>query len=105
VKYVIVRTGIYDQGVAGMADSLEEARTITEDLAQQEKDLYHKFEIREKETNNNGTYWTPVNYYSRIVQVYRQHSYKDTTRTWSALGDSSNLGRIRQALARKGINK
>lgn len=44
--FVIVRTGVYDQGVVGVSTDLQEAKRIAEKYAAEERDTYHDFEIR-----------------------------------------------------------
>ncbi len=44
--FVVVRMGIYDQGVVGVHTDLDKAKRIAELAAAKERDAYHDFEIR-----------------------------------------------------------
>ena len=44
--YYVVRTGVYDQGVVGICDSLEKARNLLRSASENEPDDYHSFDIR-----------------------------------------------------------
>ena len=46
---VVVRVGVYDHGVVGIASSLDEAKAIAELAAAREPDIYHAFELRSKD--------------------------------------------------------
>lgn len=43
---VVVRTGVYDQGVVGIANNIEDASAIAEAAAKRENDNYHDFHVR-----------------------------------------------------------
>jgi len=44
--YYVVRTGVYDQGVVGICDSLQKARNLIKEAKEIEPDNYHNFDIR-----------------------------------------------------------
>lgn len=46
MRYVVVRTGVYDQGVIDTTILISLAKVRAEDAAEKEEDLYHDFEIR-----------------------------------------------------------
>lgn len=43
---VVVRVGVYDQGVCGVAETLQKAKEIADLAAAAERDTYHDFEVR-----------------------------------------------------------
>lgn len=47
--YVVVRSGVYDQGVVGVTSVLTIAKGIAEKAAADEVDTYHDFDIRTQE--------------------------------------------------------
>ena len=44
--FVVVRMGVYDQGVVAVTGGLNGAKSAAENAAKGEHDLYHDFEIR-----------------------------------------------------------
>ncbi len=46
--YVVVRVGVYDQGVIAVCSELQAAKEWAELAASGEEDSYHDFEIREQ---------------------------------------------------------
>ncbi len=46
VTLVVVRVGVYDQGIVGVAAAADEAKAIAERAAARERDVYHDFELR-----------------------------------------------------------
>ena len=44
--YVVVRCGVYDQGVINVTTLLSLAKGAAEEAAEKEEDFYHEFEIR-----------------------------------------------------------
>ena len=49
--YIVVRTGVYDQGVFAVYDSLEGALAGMDEAKKLENDNYHDFEIRKYKLN------------------------------------------------------
>jgi len=46
--FVVVRKGVYDQGVVAIEDNIGDAFDKAEHFAKKESDVYHSFEIRVK---------------------------------------------------------
>lgn len=46
MKYIVVRTGVYDQGIIGVFDTAELASGALKEAKNEENDDYHKFQIR-----------------------------------------------------------
>ena len=49
MQYVVVRRGVYDQGVVAIKTGMAEAKAAAEKAASEEHDLYHDFEVRQQE--------------------------------------------------------
>ncbi len=54
---VVVRCGVYDQGVVGLAKSVDEAKAIAERAAVDEEDSYHAFEVRQWSPDEERFSW------------------------------------------------
>ena len=52
--FVVVRTGIYDQVIVGVYDTIEKAKEGVRWCKVLEKDDYHDFEIREYNLNDSN---------------------------------------------------
>lgn len=52
--YLVVKTGVYDQGECGIFDTFNAAVYCALDSHADEKDNYHNFCIREMVLNKNG---------------------------------------------------
>lgn len=57
--YVVIRTGVYDQGVVEVSSDLDVAKRSAEKAASQESDLYHDFEIRMQD-GDDGEFDNPL---------------------------------------------
>ena len=49
--YVVQRSGVYDQGIAGIYDSAEMAKLAMKRAKLRERDNYHSFDIEEYTLN------------------------------------------------------
>lgn len=48
MMYIVVRTGVYDQGVVAVTRFMFEAKCAAERAAEDEEDTYHDFEVRQR---------------------------------------------------------
>lgn len=78
---VVVRVGVHDQGVFGVAETVEEAKDIAERAAEEEPDLYHDFEIRRRSDGErfDQTVWT----FKSEDAGWRHRTSLKTPRAWS----------------------
>lgn len=52
--YIVVRSGVYLQGIYGIYDSIEKAKTAKVNAKSKENDNYHDFEIYETILDKDG---------------------------------------------------
>lgn len=79
---VVVRVGIHDQGVYGVAETVEEAKAIAERAAEEEPDLYHDFEIRRRDDGEGCFYQTVWTFRTNHAAWRPRSGRKKKPRVW-----------------------
>lgn len=82
--FIIVRVGVYDQGVVGVSRDLNVAKAIAEKYATQDRDSYHSFQIRRSSGDE----------FDIEVGTLKTLTLRDWTRswTWNDSTDTSKIG-------------
>ncbi len=77
--YVVVRRGVYDQGVIDVCSTIPEAKKAAEAAAAKEHDLYHEFEIRGRDPKFQD--------FSDLLWQFGAYNSgpKDDKRTWKEI--------------------
>lgn len=78
---VVVRVGVYDQGVCGVAETLQKAKEIAERAAAADRDTYHDFEVRGR---SDGEAFSQV-VWRLTAGSDRYARNRRTTRAWVAI--------------------
>ena len=77
MTFVVVRTGVFDQGVCAIEDDITDAFDSAEYYASKEHDTYHEFEIRT--IQSNGEYTKVLYKLGTFNPITRTHG---RTRLW-----------------------
>ena len=77
MTFVVVRTGVFDQGVCAVEDDITDAFDSAEYYASKERDTYHEFEIRT--IGNDNTDLDRDEEYAKVL--YKLGTFNPITRT------------------------